>query len=191
MTGGMVLSSEEGTTQGCPLSMAMYALSVVPLINKCQSVLPKDDLPRAVQVWYADDAAAGGSLKSLRKFWDTLVQYGPAYGYFPKPSKTFLVVKLECHATASEVFEGTGVQLTEDGEDFAHKARQRHLGAAVGSPAYVAAYLDERVASWVEQVTHVADIATTQSHAAYAGFVFSLRHRWTFIQLLQVAIWSH
>ena len=134
VTGGMVLSSEEGTTQGCPLSMAMYALSAVPLINKCQSVLSTDDLPRAMQVWYADDAAAGGDLKPLRKCWDILVQHGPAYGYFPKPSKTFLVVKTECRAAATEEFEGTGVQITEDGDDLAHKAGQRHLGAAVGSP---------------------------------------------------------
>ena len=36
VTGGMELSSEEGTVQGCPLSMAVYALSVVPLINTCR-----------------------------------------------------------------------------------------------------------------------------------------------------------
>ena len=132
VTGGMKLSSEEVTTQGCPLSMAMYALSAVPLINKCQSVLSTDNHPRAVQVWYADDAAAGGNLKPLRKFWDTLVQHGPAYGYFPKPSKTHLVVKTECRAAANEEFEGTGVQITEDGDDLGHKAGQRHLGAAVG-----------------------------------------------------------
>ena len=182
ITGGMELSSEEGTTQGCPLSMAMYALSTVPLINKCQRVLSNDVYPRAVQVWYADDVAAGGNLKPLRKLWYMLVQHGPAYGYFPKPSKTHLVVKTECRAAASEEFEGTGVQISEDGDDLLHKAGQRHLGAAVGSPEFVAAYLDEKVATWVEQVTHLADIASTQPHAAYAGFVFGLRHRWTFIQ---------
>ena len=182
VTGGLELSSAEGATQGCPLSMAMYALSVVPLINKCQNVLSTDDLTGAVQVWYADDAAAGGNLKPLRKFWDILVQHGPAYGYFPKPSKTFLVVKPECRAAATEEFEGTGVQLSEDGEDVAHKSGQRHLGAAVGSPEFVKTYLEEKVASWVEQVSQLADIASTQPHAVYAGFVFGLRHRWTFIQ---------
>ena len=91
-------------------------------------------------------------------------------------------MKTECRAAASEEFEGTGVQISEDGDDLLHKAGQRHLGAAVGSPEFVAAYLDEKVATWVEQVTHLADIASTQPHAAYAGFVFGLRHRWTFIQ---------
>ena len=94
VTGGMELTSEEGTTQGCPLSMAMYALSAAPLINKCQSVLPTEDLPRTVQVWYGDDAAAAGNLKPLRNFWDIVVQHGREYGYFPKPSKTFLIVQM-------------------------------------------------------------------------------------------------
>ena len=60
--------------------MAMYALSAVPLINKCQNALSTKDLPQAMQVWYADDAPAGGDLKPICKFWDILVQHGPAYG---------------------------------------------------------------------------------------------------------------
>ena len=90
MKGDLELTSEEGTTQGCPMSMAMNALSTMPLINKHQSVLSTYDLPRTVQVWYADDSAAGGNLKLLRKFWDTLVQHGPEYGYFPELSKHFI-----------------------------------------------------------------------------------------------------
>ena len=45
---GTTLFSEEGTTQGDPLAMQMYALGVLPLID-CIS----GDL---MQVWYADDA---------------------------------------------------------------------------------------------------------------------------------------
>ncbi len=31
-------------------------------------------------------------------------------------------------------------------------------------------------------MSRLADIASTQPHAAYTGFVFGLQHRWTFIQ---------
>ena len=50
---GDMLYSEEGTTQGDPLAMPMYALAMLPLMSK----LPDD----VTQVWYADDACACGS----------------------------------------------------------------------------------------------------------------------------------
>ena len=84
--GGETLLSEEGTTQGDPLAMPMYALGVVPLIN----ALSDDSIK---QVWYADDASACGRLMDVRRWWDRLVSIGPHFGYFPNPSKTCLIVK--------------------------------------------------------------------------------------------------
>ena len=87
------------------------------------------------------------------------------------------------HVQAVRVFDGTSIQLTAlDGPDLAHRAGCRHFGAAVGSSEFVAAYLNDKVAAWVAQANLLADVAATQPHAAYADFVFSLRHRWTFIQ---------
>ena len=93
------------------------------------------------------------------------------------------IVKSEHQTEAARVFEGTGIQLTERGKDCTHKAGQRHLGAAVGSAKCVAAYLDKRVALWAEEVNRLLEVASTHPHAAYAGYVFGLRHRWTFLQL--------
>ena len=89
------------------------------------------------------------------------------------------MVKPGRNANAERVFSGTGVQLTDDAPNLEYKAGRRHLGAAVGSAEYVAAYLDEKVAHWSKQL---ADVASTEPHAAYAAFVFGLRHRWTFVQ---------
>ena len=66
-----------------------------------------------------------------------------------------------------------------------------HLRAAVGSPEFVTAYLDEKVTSWVEYVTLFADIPATQPHAAYCGFIFGLQHRWTFIQWTMPLMGNH
>ena len=120
VTGGLKLSSAERTTQGCPLSMAVYALSVVPLIDRCRNTATTGG-DAATQVWFADDAAGGGRLAALRRFWDTLTLHGPSYGYFPKPAKTFLVIKLGCHEQAQLHFGDTGIAFTEDGQDLVHK----------------------------------------------------------------------
>ena len=60
ITGEGEIASTEGTTQGDPLAMAMYALAVTPLIRSL-----RQSQPDVSQVWYADDATAGGKLVSL------------------------------------------------------------------------------------------------------------------------------
>ena len=75
----------EGTTQGDPLAMAMYTLGVMPLIRRLNHL--------ARQLWFMDDASAGGHLTDLMAWWKKLNQLGPAFGYYPNASKTWLVVK--------------------------------------------------------------------------------------------------
>ena len=60
--GRSVLHSVEGTTQGDPLAMPMYALGVIPLIN----CLSGNDVKQICT--YADDATACGSLGDLRSW---------------------------------------------------------------------------------------------------------------------------
>jgi len=48
---GTYVLSRESTTQGDPLAMPMYAISLLPVTQRLRSI--------AKQVWYTDDAAAG------------------------------------------------------------------------------------------------------------------------------------
>ena len=57
---GNTLHSQEGTTHGDPLAMAMYAIAITPLIYRLEDAGIK-------QAWYADDATAGGWLQDLRE----------------------------------------------------------------------------------------------------------------------------
>ena len=68
-----------------------------------------------------------------------------SYGHIPKPSKTHLVVKAKHPAVAERIFERTVIHLTEVGDGCTHEAGQHHLGVAVGSAGYVAAYLDHHI----------------------------------------------
>ena len=129
--GGEILSSE-GTTQGDPLGMAMYALAIKPLINELHNSCDK-----ANQVWFADDASAAAKCQHLRKWWDLLSTRGPKYGYCPNGKKSFLIVK-ECYLDeATHLFEGTGITITTIGA--------RHLGAALGSSQFKEEYVKLKV----------------------------------------------
>ena len=77
---GETLFSMEGTTQGDPLAMAMYAIGTLPLIRRLNQKIQ--------QVWYADDTTAGGQLLPLREWWNVLREIGPEYGYFVNPTKS-------------------------------------------------------------------------------------------------------
>lgn len=59
--GGEFIILREGTTQGDPLAMVMYAIGTLPLIQKLQTLTN--------QVWYADVAAVGATIESLKNWW--------------------------------------------------------------------------------------------------------------------------
>ena len=168
VSGGGELQSEEGTTQGDPLSMPFYALAVMPLIQQLQT---KHSLVR--QIWLADDSAGVGRLRELRRWWDTLCAYGERYGYFTNGGKTFLLVKANLLEEARELFKGTQLQITTKGA--------RYLGSAIGEPDFVRAFLKNKVQEWKKEIELLSEFARTEPHAAFAALTHGLRGRYTFL----------
>ena len=164
---GEILYSQEGTTQGDPLAMAMYAIATLPLIHR----LAESCSTR--QVWFADDATAGGQLPQLKCWWDQLRRIGPDYGYHANAAKSWLIVKEEHLDQAVTIFGSSGVQITKEG--------QRHLGAALGTRTFVEAFVTERVKEWTREVEHLATIAASQPHAAYSALTHGLTSKWSYL----------
>ena len=102
-----VFFSTEGTTQGDPMGIPIYALGILPLIHKL-------DTHAVHQIWYADDACASGSLQNLHQWWNDLLSLGPKYGYLINASKCWLLLKDSATADAN-LFDGTGVNVCSDG----------------------------------------------------------------------------
>ena len=164
--GGKELTSAEGTTQGDPLAMSLYAISLQPLITRLNS----SSLTK--QCWYADDAAGAGPLRELRKWWDVLNEMGPSLGYYPNAKKCWLLTKQGKEDAAREVFHNTAINISTQG--------QKHLGAVLGSRTYLEEYVNGKVEGWVDQVVKLAEFAATYPQASYAAFTFGLKHRWTY-----------
>lgn len=136
------LASEDGTTQGDPLPMPMYALATIPLISRV------DESLNIVQVWYADDASAAGSLSSIRSWWDNIVSHGPAFSYYANGSKTWLVTKEPHLDKEREVFLDTQVKITSNGRPV--------LGAPLGSNEFI---VSEKISHWREELSLLGEIA--------------------------------
>ncbi len=164
------LSSQEGTTQGDPAAMPMYALSVVPLLSQAQSIFCRP----GGQVWYADDATGVDKLCNLRRWWDHLSAKGPLYGYFPKATKTILVIKPQHLESAKKIFDGTGIKIETGGT--------RHLGGALGTREFQIDYAKEKIKQLTGDLKTLSKFAETEPQAAYAAFTHGFHGKWTFLQ---------
>ena len=66
------MSSTEGTTQGDPIEMAVYAIAAIPLLLMIPEIT--DNLPGICtkSEAYADDFSAASSIQNLMKWWVAL-----------------------------------------------------------------------------------------------------------------------
>jgi hypothetical protein len=148
--------------------MAMYAIGILPLILKL-----KEECRLTKQVWFADDASAAATCCHLRHWWDRLSQEGPKYGYYPNAAKTYLIVKEEYLSSAEQAFADTDIKITTSGK--------RHLGAALGSDAFIEEYVSIKVQEWAEELQALSKIALSYPHEALAAFTHGFSSRWTIL----------
>ena len=160
------LYSKEGVTQGDPLSIFMYAIGTLPLIRSLHNP------GHWTQLWYADDASAGGTLLELRDWFALLCSRGPAFGYFPEPTKSYVVVNKRWKNEATAIFGDLGVQVVTG---------HRFLGGFIGSHDEQEEYVLSKVRKWVGHVNVFAEAALTQPQLVYAALTKSLQHEWTFL----------
>ena len=157
------LYSREGVTQGDPLSMCFYAVTVLPLIRKLKSA-------ERTQTWFADDSACVGSSESVKDWFLELKSEGPKYGYFPESSKSVLVVDESLKDKTDSLFGDVGIKIVS------------FLGGFVGGCDERDMYVKSKVNDWIKCIRELARIAKSQPQAAYAALVKSIQHEWDFLQ---------
>jgi hypothetical protein len=164
---GSFILSQEGTTQGDPLAMPLYALATVPLIK---AVSNESD---ARQVWYADDSGATGKITSLHQWWESLLLRGPSFGYYVNRSKTWLIVKEELEDEARSLFSDFDINITTEGRPY--------LGSPIGTESFIHSYVKSKVDTWLTIINTLSEVALPSPHAAYAAFTHGISSLWTFL----------
>ena len=116
-----IILSKQGVTQGDPMAMPLYGISVAVLAEQV-----KRKFPSPMQVWYSDDFSATASGKAARPLMKRLGEIGPSRGVFPEPAKSQYIWPAQVtEAAARAATKGTTVQ---------HEAGERTLGGQIGSP---------------------------------------------------------
>ena len=152
---GESIFSTEGTTQGDPMGVLMYALGVMPLIHKLNS--------RSITlIWYSDDACACSSLQDLHQWWDDLLSLGPNCGYYINTSKCFLLLKNNSH-----VFNILVLMM------------DTNTGSAIGTDDFTRCFL-LNVQTWRDELILLSDIARTP---AFSFYIHGFENKWMFLCL--------
>ena len=98
---------------------------------------------------------------------------GPAFGYFPEPSKCLVVVDPDDVQEAQELFSDLGVKVVTS---------HRLLGGHVGSVEGCSEFVRQKVELWAKCVSCLAEVAAKQPQDAYAALTRSLAFEWNFLQ---------
>ena len=136
--GGEEILSGEGTSQGDPLAMPMYALGIAYHSSVKPQCLKSFNPGMQVIQWLAvllSSYTVGG--RYSRK----------CYGYYINALKLVLV-KPSFEAEAREAFKDTAIQIMIDG--------CRHLGAVLGTDDYCRQYVSLKVEDWCHEVRQLA-----------------------------------
>ena len=141
---GTVIYSMEGTTQADPLAVGMYAIGT-PLIRRLSDSV--------TQVWYADGAAAAGSLENFRGWWNELVRIGPSCGYYPNHMKSWLITKEDRRADAMTAFDDTNINILCSSHSY--------LGSPLRSSTFVYTFISEKIATWSDKIRMLTAIPLT------------------------------
>ena len=100
-------------------------------------------------------------LQQLYAWWNSLVSLGPTFGYFANSHKSWLIAK-RCHLeAATDIFRGTGINITAEG--------RRHLGAALGEQSFVDSYVKDKLTKWVHELEVLTMMAKAHPEAAYSA----------------------
>ena len=159
ITGGGELSSKEGTTQGDPIAMGMYALGLMSLLT---SVITSET-NKLYKSHSLTTLREVGTIDELQKWWENVLYYGPYLGYHVNELKSWLITKEDHLEQARQKFKNSAIKITTEGH--------RHLGAVVGNQENKESYVAEKVASWVKEIDMLSNISRTQPRAAYSAFI--------------------
>ena len=96
--------------------LGAYALGILSLIKFLLEFIKLNEI-NSKEVDFADDFSVAGNLNSIKDYWDKLTAISPKYRYFPKPTKSYLIVKEKKLKEAQNLFANSGVNITSEGKN--------------------------------------------------------------------------
>ena len=126
--------SREGVTQGDPLSMVLYGITLVPPAEDIQAADPG-----LLSPIYADDAAFDGLARRSAQLLKLSTRWGTDRVYFPDPAKYLFISDTPGQEEAAKR------EFAVEGLTFNFVSGSRYLGAYLGPQAELEAWVKPQV----------------------------------------------
>ena len=140
-------------TQGYPLTRIAYGIGVLPIIKDLRGAYP-----RVTHSWYADDAGAWVSFGNILAHFEDIQVRGTPWGYFPKPTKSILVLAPQNVTRAEELFWGIGILVVTG---------NHYLSSFIGNRDADTTWLDEKVQGWAGLMRTLSGVETRSQPTLY------------------------
>ena len=143
-----MLLIQEGVTQGYPLLVVLYGITLVPL----SEVLRESDLGSLIP-FYVDADVFDGLSRSNKQLMKLLTEIGTDWGYFPEPSRSIFFVDL------SEQEEEAKMEFSTEGLGLSFEGGSQYLGAYLGPWEELDALVKPKVEAWAHWVRVLSNIS--------------------------------
>ena len=143
-------------TQRDPLAMIIYGIGMLLLTLQLKAAVPT-----SLQPWFVKDAAVGGGFEEVTEVFRLLATTVPARGYFPKPTKSILVVKPAMVERAKAHFDHLGFTVVTG---------TRYLGGFIGSYPEKSSHILQKVSKWTTSIAQLSSGAHSFPQVAFAEF---------------------
>ena len=126
-----------------------------------------------VEIEYADNTGALGTLARLEIYFDSLKRHGSGRGYHLEPSKSILIVHQE-NIKAVKVFSKR--------HGFRVRTGTNYFGGYIGNNKFKSNWLRESTLTWERNIKSISETAGKHPQESYAAVVCAIQSEWISIQ---------
>ena len=116
---------------------------------------------------------AGGKFQQILEHFLDLKTQEPAWGYYPDPTKSILVMAPGNVAREEEHFRGLGIRVMMG---------HHYLGGYIRDRESEGSWLEPNIKEWTKSVAFLARVSQKYPQSPYAGLQKSLQQEWEFVQ---------
>ena len=144
----VTILNREGVTQGDPLSIFLYRITLVPLVKGFRAADPG-----LLSPFYADDAAFNGLARRSAQLLKVLMKRRVDQGYIPEPAKFLFIF----HIPGQE--EAAKREFAVEGLTLNFASGSRYLGVYLGPQEELEAWIKPKVEAWAHGVIVLGKIS--------------------------------